>query len=228
MEYPGKELEIFDKATIWRNYIYSITKKYIKNHTLEVGAGFGSFTESYYKNLQNLVLTDLDEHNIKILKKKFFNEKNIIIDNKPVNQLAGKFNTIMYLNVLEHIKNDVDEINFALEKINTGGNLIILVPAHQNLYSKFDKAIGHCKRYDINFFKLNKFKNLKIKKLIFLDMLGYFLYFFNKFFFKEEIYPSKFKILIWDKIFTPITIFLDYFTRYKFGKNILCIYEKIE
>ena len=145
-----------------------------------------------------------------------------------INEIEGKFNTIIYLNVLEHIKNDMDEINSSLNKLNTGGHLIILVPAHQKLYSKFDEIIGHCKRYEINFFQLNKFKKAEIQKLMFLDMFGYFLYFFNKIFFKEEVYPSKFKIFLWDKIFCPITIIFDYITRYKFGKNILCIYKKID
>ena len=115
-----------------------------------------------------------------------------------------------------------------LSKLNPGGHLVILVPAHQNLFGRFDKAVGHCRRYDINFFQLNKFKNAKVQKLIFLDLFGYILYFFNKFFFKDEVYPSKFKIFIWDKIFTPITIVIDYITRYKLGKNILCVYKKIE
>ena len=228
MKYPGKELEIFDKATIWRKFIYALTKKFLSDGMLEIGAGLGSFTANYYKNLQKIVLTDLDEENIKILKKKFSEEKNITINSKRINELEGKFNTIIYLNVLEHIKNDLDEINSALNKLNTGGHLIILVPAHQNLFSKFDEAIGHHKRYNIEFFKFNKFENAKIQKLLFLDLVGYILYFLNKIFFKEEVYPSKLKILLWDKIFSPITIVLDYITRYKFGKNILCIYKKIE
>ena len=227
MKYPGKELEIFDKATIWRKYIHALTKRYLKDNILEVGAGFGSFTKSYYKNSQNITLTDLDEENIEILKKNFSGKKNITIDSKRVSELEGKFNTIIYLNVLEHIIEDSHEINSALNKLNLGGHLIILVPAHQNLFCKFDKAVGHCRRYDIDFFKLDKFKNVKIQKLIFLDLFGYILYFFNKFFFKDEVYPSKLKILLWDKIFTPITIIMDYITRYKLGKNILCVYKKI-
>ena len=55
---------------------------------------------------------------------------------------------------------------------------------------------------------------------IYLDMFGYFLYFLNKIFFKEEEYPSTFKIMIWDKIFIPVTILLDFLSFYKFGKNI--------
>ena len=88
-----------------------------------------------------------------------------------------------------------------------GFNLIILVPAHQKLYTKFDEAIGHCRRYDINFFKENKYKGTKIKKVLYLDMIGYFLYFLYKMFFKEEVYPSKFKIFLWDKIFSKIYSF---------------------
>ena len=58
-------------------------------------------------------------------------------------------------NVLEHIKNDILEINNALEKLNFGGYLIILVPAHNKLYSKLAKAVGHYRRYDKNSMQKN-------------------------------------------------------------------------
>ena len=67
MKYPGKELEIFDKATIWRKYIYALTKKFLSDGMLEIGAGLGSFTTSYFKNFHNITLTELDEHNIKMI-----------------------------------------------------------------------------------------------------------------------------------------------------------------
>ena len=75
-------------------------------------------------------------------------------------------------------------------------------------------------------FKSIKIKNSKLIKLIYLDSLGYFLYYLNKLFFKKEVYPSKLKIFIWDKIFTPISYFLDRILMYKFGKNILYIIKK--
>ena len=132
----------------------------------------------------------------------------------------------MYLNVLEHIKEDSKELNEAFEKLRTNGHLIILVPAHNKLYSKFDEAIGHFRRYDLDFFKKLKIENSKLVKLHYLDSTGYFLYYLNKIFFKEEVYPSKLKIFIWDKLFTPITYFLDKILFYKFGKNILYIIKK--
>ena len=226
MNYPGKELEVFDKATIFQKYIYFFTKKLLKDKVLEVGAGIGSFTRIYIDRCKNIYLTDLDEGNCKTLKKKFIKNSNVKIDNKRINEINLNFDTIIYLNVLEHIPKDKEEIEMALSKLNPGGFLIILVPAHQNLYSKFDKAIGHCRRYDMKFFSSNVYKNAKIKKLIYLDALGYILYFFNKIFFKDEVYPSKIKIYIWDKLFLPITMVLDFLTRYKFGKNILCVIKK--
>ncbi len=225
MDYPGKELEIFDKAVFWRKYIYFLVKKYLKNDLLEVGAGIGSFTKNYKNDFTQITLTELDKHNIKRLKKRFKNTK-IKIESKFTSKINRKFNSILYMNVLEHIKNDTREINTSLSKLNKKGYLVILVPAHNELYTKFDKEIGHFRRYKINFFQKLKLKNSKIVKLQYLDCLGYFLYYMNKMFYKNEIYPSESKIFIWDKFFTPLTFFFDKFLNYKFGKNVLCVIKK--
>ena len=225
-EYPEIALERFDKANIWIKYIILKISKFLKDDILEVGAGCGSFTKSYMKNFKLITLTDADENSYNLLKKNFKNKKEIKIIKSTVKNIDKKFNTLLYFNVLEHVKEDKLEIQNALEKLNSGGHLVILVPAHQKIYSKLDKAVGHHKRYDINFFKDNKFENSKIIKLHFLDLFGYSLYLLNKIFFKEETYPTNLKIFIWDKIFTPLTIIFDFLTGYKFGKNILCIYKK--
>ena len=56
MNYPGKELEIFDKAHFWRNYTYLLVKKFIGKKILEVGAGLGSFTKVYIKEKYDITL----------------------------------------------------------------------------------------------------------------------------------------------------------------------------
>ena len=225
-EYPEIALERFDKANIWIKYIIFKISRFVKDDVLEVGAGCGSFTKGYMKNFNSITLTDMDNNSFNLLKKNFINEKKINITNYATKDINKKFNTILYFNVLEHVKEDKLEIENALEKLNNKGHLIILVPAHQKIYSKLDKAVGHYKRYDIDFFKNNRFENSKIVKLYFLDVFGYLLYYANKIFFKGETYPSNWKIFIWDKIFTPLTIVIDFLTAYKFGKNILCIYQK--
>ena len=226
MKYPGAELDNFDKAKIWRKYIFYQIKEFIKKDVLEVGAGIGSFTNNYKNIADNITLSEVDDKNFMILKKKF-KAANFNFSNKTTKDINKKFDTIMYLNVLEHIKEDIKEIQNAFEKLEIGGHLIVLVPAHNKLYSKSDKAVGHFRRYEIDFFKKINIQNSNLIKLVYLDSLGYFLYYLNKIFFKEEVYPSKLKIFIWDKIFTPISYLLDKVLMYKFGKNILYVVKKL-
>ena len=221
-------LDIFDNAKVWIKYVHILNKKYYKNDFLEIGAGIGSFTDQYKKNIRNIFLTEIDKNNLNILKKKYMNDSNVTVVEGEINKIEQRFNTICHFNVLEHIKEDKEEIINCLNKINKNGYLVILVPAHNKLYSNLDKDVGHYRRYDKSFFyNLNIF-NGKIVELKYMDCMGYILYYMNKLIYKNEVYPSNFKIFIWDKIFTPITIILDFLTRYKFGKNILCVIKKTE
>src|SRR5262249_39577448 len=59
-----------------------------------------------------------------------------------------QFDTIIYIDVLEHIDNDREELKQAASHLRPGGHLIVLSPAHQRLFSPFDAAIGHFRRYN--------------------------------------------------------------------------------
>ncbi len=226
MNYPGKELKMFDKAHFWRKYLHLVTKKFIGKKILEVGAGIGSFTKIYIEKNIDITLSEIDNVNYEILKKKFDLQKNVKVENKFIDQFNETFDTILYLSVLEHIEDDKKEILNALEKLEDKGHLIICVPAHNYMYSNFDKEIGHFRRYEMNFFDTLNLENINIKKKKFIDSFGYLLYFLNKLVFSKEVYPSKLKIFIWDKIFIPITYLVDFFSFYKLGKNIVYIIEK--
>ena len=101
----------------------------------------------------------------------------------------------------------------------------MMVPAHQKIYSNLDQAVGHFRRYEKDFFKNNLF-GLELVNFKYLDAMGYLLYNLNRTFFKKETFPSKLKIFIWDKIFTPITVIIDFILNYRLGKCIIAIYRK--
>ena len=79
--------------------------------------------------------------------------KNIKILNKTIKNVKNEYDTILYLHVLEHIENDQDEIREAEKRLKKGGHLLIMVPAHQKIYSNLDRAVGHYRRYERDFFK---------------------------------------------------------------------------
>jgi len=223
--YPIEATEKFDNANFHRKYCMSFVKKFIKGEVLEVGAGCGSFTKDYINNDIKITLTELDNKNYENLKNFFGKRKNTTIINERLSNINKKFDTIIYLHVLEHIQDDKREIIEISKKLKTEGNLIIMVPRFQKLYTGLDKAVGHFRRYEIDFFK-KKMSDLTRQKLISLDSMGCLLYYLNKIFFKDEKFPSETKVFIWDKIFTPITILVDFLTNYKIGKCILTVYKK--
>ena len=91
-----------------------------------------------------------------------------------------KFDSILYISVLEHIKNDTEEIEVAISKIKKNGHLIVCVPAHNYMYSKFDKEIGHYRRYNKKFFEELNLSSGKLKECYMLDVTGWLMYFLNK------------------------------------------------
>jgi len=175
--------------------------------------------------MEKVTLTEMDVKNISELKTKFKKDKNIEVLNLSIEKVDNNFDSILYLHVLEHIEDDLKELKNAIQKLNSRGHIIIMVPAHQKVYSNLDKAVGHFRRYEKGFFK-EDLAGLNRTKLISIDAIGYFLYYFNRLFFKKEVFPSKTKIFLWDKFFTPITILCDFILRYKFGKCFIAVYKK--
>lgn len=225
-KYPEAATERFDNANFHIKYCLSIIKKYIAGDVLEVGAGCGSFTRNYYnKKIKNVVLTETDEKNIYTLKNKFRNYKNFEVLNLSVDKIDKKFNSILYFHVLEHIKDDLEEIEKAKSKLNSGGHLVFIVPASKRIYGNLDKAVGHFRRYEKEFFKKDLL-DLELLNLKHLDSIGYVLYYLNKIFFSKETFPSNFKIFLWDKFFTPLTVIIDFIINYSFGKCIIAVYKK--
>ena len=225
-QYPEIATERFDDANFHINYCLSFINKFIRGNIIEIGAGCGSFTKNYYNsNIKSLILTETDKLNIINLQKKFEKNSNIKISDLSIDKIQKKFDTILYLHVLEHIKEDVNELKSAKNKLTEEGHLVIMVPAHQKIYGNLDKAVGHFRRYEKDFFKKNLL-DLELVSFRYLDSMGYLLYYLNRIFFKNETFPSKFKIFLWDKLFTPITILIDFLTNYSLGKCIVAVYKK--
>ena len=99
------------------------------------------------------------------------------MQNKHIYEIKKNFDTIIYFHVLEHIKDHRNELKEAMKRLNKNGKLIILVPAHQKMYSNLDKVVGHYRRYEKKFFLSEIFKRLSKIEFKYLDSLGIFYIF---------------------------------------------------
>jgi hypothetical protein len=224
--YPGWELKYFDRAYNFRNYQFSLIKKYIKKNVAEIGPGSGVVLKKYIKQCKNIDLYEPDKKLFKHLKKKFRNKK-IFIKNTVFKKNYKKYDTIIALDVLEHIKNDKKEIKKIYTSLNKGGYLIINVPAFNLLYSKFDISVGHFRRYNKKIIK-EKIEGLKFSKceIFYYDSIGFILSLISKIFLKKK-YKNKFKnkIKLWD-VLIPISKIIDFFILNIIGKSLFLIIKK--
>ena len=224
INYDGFELDTFDAAKKFRNYQIYYLKSYIKDPFLEVGAGQGGLTNLYKKFTKDITLIEPDKKLFQLLRKKF-RKKNIKIKNQTIDKIKSKYQTIIYFDVLEHIKDDLKEVKIASKKIKKNGRLIFNVPAHQLFYNEFDKAVGHFKRYNKKDFRdIEKKTDLKIEKLIYYDSIGLLFLILNKIFKLKET-NLKNKIYFWNMLI-PLSKIIDKLTLNKFGKSLLCVFTK--
>jgi len=220
------ELEFFDAAKNWRKYQFENILKYINSSVLEVGPGTGNNVQYYRNRASEITLLEINKRLANSLKSKFQEDKKITVLNLNINFQEKKFDTILYMDVLEHIKDDKKEINRALEQLKPGGNLIFFVPAYQFLYSDFDKAIGHVKRYDKHFFlSFKKDEKISIIELKYFDSIGFFIAVLNKIFNKNTKETIGLGVKIWDKLIFLSKI-MDLIFLNRFGKSLLCIIKK--
>lgn len=232
-DYIGNELELFKYAHNWKNYYAKFIDKYIKNDVLEVGAGIGETTHSLCKSngkQKSWLCVEPDPELTKEISQKresgylpsFIEIFTGTLESVDSNR---KFDAILYIDVIEHIKDDVQELTRASSFLKKGGHLIILVPAHNYLFSEFDKSIGHFRRYNKQMLKKAVPSELKKMELRYLDSLGLFASLANKWFLKQQ-YPELKQIKFWDNFIIPVSKFTDVISFYSIGKTVVGVWQK--
>lgn len=231
-EYIGKELDLFKLAKNWKNYWIGIAKKYISSSVLEVGAGIGGTTTALLSELPNSIrwtALEPDQNLAKELKNNTKHLDNVRVKCGTIRNIEEHitYNSILYIDVIEHIENDREELILASNKLKPNGHLIILVPAHNYLFSPFDKAIGHYRRYNKKSLLNTIPKDLEILECKYLDSTGLFLSLGNKWLLKQS-QPTESQVAFWDNYVVPISTFVDKILRFRYGKSLILIAKKNE
>ena len=224
MEYQGNELEIFNQAKNWKAYFSKQILPFIWGDVLEVGAGIGAnIPYLYNENVKSWTSLEPDTKFVSKIKETY---PHIQVVEGTLDALKEKkYDTVLYLDVLEHISDDNEEFKKAANMVRPSGNLIIQCPAHNYLFSPFDQAIGHYRRYNKSMYKMLVSDSLELVKLRYLDSLGLTLSLGNSLILKSSM-PTLKQVLFWDKVIIPISRILDPLVAYLFGKAIVGVWRK--
>jgi SAM-dependent methyltransferase len=149
--YMSTELYALAEAKNYYRWVISQFAPFIGRRVIEVGAGIGTFARSLltHTSVSELILVEPSDNLFPLLQRRFAGESHVKIVHGYFHHLAvpATANSIVAVNVLEHIAEDQAFLDDAHDALTPGGTLLLLVPALPWIYGSLDQAFGHYRRY---------------------------------------------------------------------------------
>jgi SAM-dependent methyltransferase len=221
--YVGTELDLFAKAEQWKAYVRRQVQLYLGRQVLEVGAGNGGTTRVLCDgNAARWVCLEPDSALADRLIAAISAGELPDCCEPRIGTLADvneheHFDTILYMDVLEHIADDRAELARAAGHLRPGG--------HQWLFTPFDEAIGHYRRYTRPTLRAVGPSGVTLEKLVYLDSVGLLASLGNRLVLKSSM-PKPSQIAVWDRVMVPLSGLVDPLLGHSLGKSVLAVWKK--
>src|SRR6266404_6158722 len=235
--YTGRDLEAMSFAVNYHRWILRIFEPYLGTRLVEVGAGVGSFSELLLERpLESLALVEPAVQMYAVLTERMQQwqlDTQIQTFNAMFTRVAAEIETvcrpdsIIYVNVLEHVADDEGEMRAINQTLVKGGRIFLFVPALRGLYGSFDRQIGHVRRYGST--ELTEkcgragFKILESRSLDFLGIVPWWIKY--RLFKSQTMEPTA--VRFYDEYVVPLVQAIEGVVKPPVGKNIILVGEKI-
>jgi len=146
-------LDVLDGAQRFNRWMAGVIQPYIGKRVLETGAGIGNLTRMLCPRRKRYIAADIDTEHLARLRARFQHRPNIEIRHCDLanpgdfKDLTGSVDSVVCLNVLEHVEDDMAGLRNIYTALQPGGRAIILVPHGQEIFGSLDTALGHFRRY---------------------------------------------------------------------------------
>jgi len=148
----SRTLEIFEGSDRLNRWIYDRFAAELGKRVLEIGAGIGNITQ-FMTERELVVATDIEESYVTRLRERFNSHSAVTVrqldlDAPDPDFAQFNFDSVLAVNVLEHIDDDRSVLQWLRQLVGKGGKVCLYVPALQALYGSMDRALGHYRRYE--------------------------------------------------------------------------------
>ena len=229
--YVGSELELFADAVHWKRYFRSVFADRLVGDVLEVGAGIGETARHLIDGRQRSWLCLEPDERLASKLREWAGSGSIAP--RPDVQIGttadipphSRFDTILYIDVLEHIDDDRAEMARAASLLSPGGTVIVLSPAFPRLFSEFDRSVGHSRRYTRSSLAAVMPPSLRKIRLKYFDTVGFMASLANRALLRQDL-PTKQQIALWDRVMIPASRIIDPLLAHSFGRSVIAVYER--
>jgi glycosyltransferase involved in cell wall biosynthesis len=153
-QYGSLNLVEMERARRFNMWMADTLRPYVGDRVLEIGAGIGNLTNQFIPR-ELYLASDVDSNYLHYLRsysigKPYLRVMKIDAENREhFSELDSQFDTVLMLNVLEHLADEQEALRNIWSALEPGGRAIILVPNHPSLFSTLDEALGHRERYTV-------------------------------------------------------------------------------
>jgi SAM-dependent methyltransferase len=151
---PGAEiLDAFSVAPRFNRWMADTIRPHVRSRVLEIGAGMGNLTRQLARGRERYIAGDIDVEHLARLETRmrhYLNVEACVCDlSKSADfvPLKDAVDTVICLNVLEHIEDDLGALRNIYSALSPAGRAIVLVPCGQEIYGQLDVILGHFRRY---------------------------------------------------------------------------------
>ncbi|MBN1156902.1 class I SAM-dependent methyltransferase [Candidatus Woesearchaeota archaeon] len=215
-----------------KNYnrsVFGLMEKYIGKNVLEIGAGLGTMT-AFLVRKGGVVATDVDKSYVILLQKRFGKNKRFKAISNDISGNIGKlkeykFDTVVCINVLHHIRKDENAMKNIYGLLEKKGRLIVMEPAMKILFGSLDREQNHCRRYSRSEIrqKLSD-AGFEVESCFMINAIGAVGWFVTgKILKRKELQPSS--LGLFDRII-PLFIKIDKVLKPLVGLSVVCVCRK--
>lgn len=210
---------------------YEQFQPYLGRRIADIGCGLGNLS-GFMTNKEAYIGVDIDTELVTKVKSVYAHNKNMeylvgnIAAEDMVTILKEKaIDTVICINVLEHIREDDKALENILTVLPPGGHLCLLVPAGQWNYGTLDKIDNHYRRYNKKLLteKLASFP-VKIIKLYYFNMLGALGWFLKGKVFRQKAQANDNYYLM--NLLLPLSRFSEKCLRPPIGLSLIMVVKK--
>ena len=207
----------------------SLAAPYLVGPILEVGAGHGTFTESF-ADFGDVTSVEPDAYAAGLLTERYADRSRACRGRSPgtVDDVdAGPaFGTALMINVLEHIADDQGVLRSIKDRLEPSGHLVIWVPAFRLLYSPFDAKLGHVRRYRKREVEADvRQAGYDVVESRYVNAPGWFSWLLMVRLMRQEP-TSATTIKIFDRYLVPPVRWLESRVRMPFGQSVFLVARK--
>jgi SAM-dependent methyltransferase len=221
-------LEELSSAKNYTAWIAAITGRWLGDDPIEIGSGHGEAASLWAVDCKTVTISEADPVRLGVLRRKYAEHDSVTVRELkvPIRE-AAEHSAVVALNVLEHIEDDVEALRDFARLVGPGGRVVLVVPAFPFAMSRFDREIGHHRRYTVSTMeaalRAADLRPIELRYVNAVGLIGWTLLI------KLLRGRPRDGLLLrtFDRLFVPVLRRIESRIRPPFGQSVFAVAEKI-